>query len=108
MTARLVVNNVSECNLSPCPCPAVEELKRIVEKQGDMLEEHQKRLYDGNAAFKLIHKDIELLTESINRNTIKVEQIMSKPAKRWDNIISQIISLTVAAFAGYLLSGGVL
>lgn len=97
-----------ECNITPCPCAAVEELKRIVEKQGTMLEAHQKRLYDGNTAFELIHKDIELLAEAINKNTVKVEQIMSKPAKRWENIISQIISLTVAAFAGYLLSGGVL
>ncbi len=97
---------MADCNLSPCPCAAVEELKKMVEKQGIMLEEHQKRLYDGNTAFELIHKDIELLAEAINRNTVKVEQIMSKPAKRWENIVSQIISLVVAAFAGYLLSGG--
>lgn len=33
-----------------------------------------------------------------------VKTLTSKPAKRWDNLVSQIITLVVAAFIGFVLA----
>lgn len=97
-----------------CPCAAVAALQQIVErheemiaKHGEAIEKHQTRLYEGNTAFELIHRDIETLTAAVNNNNARMKEILDKPAKRWDTIVSQVIGLIVAAAVGYLLHGGV-
>lgn len=86
-----------------CPCAAVEELKKMVEKQSQRLDEHQKRLYDGNTTFELLRRDIATLTASLAEQTRKLSELLEKPSKRWDTVVGQVIALIVAVAFGYLM-----
>ena len=89
-----------------CPCAAVEELKKMVEKQSERLDEHQKRLYDGNTTFELLRRDIATLNVSLAEQTRKLSELLEKPSKRWESIVAQIISLIVVAGFSYFLGKG--
>lgn len=86
-----------------CPCAAVEELKKMVEKQSERLDKHQERLCDGNTTFELLRRDIATLTASLAEQTRKLSELLEKPSKRWDTVVGQVIALIVAAAFGYLM-----
>ena len=89
-------------NHDTCPCAAVEELKKIVERQGERLDEHQKRLYDGNTTFELLRRDIATLTAQMSEQTRRLGELLEKPAKRWDDAVKQVITFAIGAALGYI------
>lgn len=93
-----------DSNNKACPCDTVVELKKIVERQGEQIQKHQEQLYNNITAFELLRKDIELLTRKLEINSQKLSDILEKPAKNWDSMIGQIISLVIAALVGFFLS----
>jgi SMC interacting uncharacterized protein involved in chromosome segregation len=48
--------------------------------------------------------EIKEMREDINKVEKRITIIEEKPAKRWNNLVTQIISLGVAGIIGYLLS----
>lgn len=73
-----------------CPCEA------MVKAETD-LKEHDDRLHKGDTALALIEQRLDNMEKHIEKIDKNVEQLMQKPAKRWDSFISNICNILVAA-----------
>ena len=47
---------------------------------------------------------INTMNGSISTLTDEVEELKEKPAKRWENVVGQIIGIFIAALAGFMLA----
>ena len=56
------------------------------------------------SATENIKERVGNLDVKMDRFGCRIETIEQKPAKRWDALVGQVISITVAATCGYLLS----
>jgi predicted nucleic acid-binding Zn-ribbon protein len=81
------------------------------EKRLDKMEEAQKEYGKLLVVVERLANGIDSLREKItdiggkvDNVCARVNDIEQKPAKRWDTLVSQIITLIVAAGFGYLLS----
>lgn len=45
------------------------------------------------------------MREKLDKIDINVETIMNKPAKRYESIITQILSAVIGVLVGFILSG---
>lgn len=84
---------------------SVREVKydNLLEKIGDLSGD----LSELKADSKEIVSQLSPLThkmEEIDELSKDVEEIKTKPAKRWENIVEAIIGLVVAAVVGYMLA----
>lgn len=90
-----------------------EEIARAQQEIKDLATRNQARIEKIEAE----QKELKALTTAVNSVAIKqdsmykdvselkgdVKQIKEKPGKRWDNIVSQIITLVTAAVVGWIL-----
>lgn len=49
-------------------------------------------------------EQLKTMNTSVSTLTNEVEELKEKPAKRWDSLVTQIISILVAALFGFLLA----
>lgn len=80
-----------------------EQYKHIIDKLGDMTA----NLNELKADNKEVVSKLPPLTqrvEVLERMSDDVDELKEKPAKRWDEMAGQIISLVVAALIGFVLS----
>ena len=52
-----------------CPCDAVEELRKLVAKHDEKLNEHAKRLSDGATDFATIKLDLDYIKNKLDNKT---------------------------------------
>lgn len=64
----------------------------------------EQRLNQNNTALALIDQKLSMIDQKLNALTAWREAEQLKPGKRWDNVISQLISIVVAAAAGFAVS----
>lgn len=70
----------------------------------DALEAEQKDIRDLVTSVALIAQKQESMEQSINHIQRDVEALTEKPAKRWETLVSAIISVVVGALLGYIFS----
>ena len=80
-----------------CPC---EHVLRLQEK----VEEQQKDIgklftHSGKVDIKL-----DTIKESQERMEKKLDALTSKPAKRWESLVTEVIKVLVAAVIGFALA----
>jgi predicted nucleic acid-binding Zn-ribbon protein len=70
----------------------------------DEIEKRQDNLDDLVSTVKVLADREERVESDVKEIKTEVKTINSKPAKRWDNLVNQIITILVAAIAGFVLA----
>lgn len=80
---------------------ALSEYKKDNEAKHDKFTEWLNRLELRNAVQS---EQYGAIMDKLDTLTKKVEALESKPGKRWDSMVTQIIGIVVAALAGFFLA----
>lgn len=68
------------------------------------LEGENAVLHELATSVAVMAEQMKTMNSSVSTLTDEVEELKEKPGKRWDSLVSQIISILVAAFIGFLLA----
>lgn len=90
------------------------EFARRIEDENDRqnarlsaLEQGLKEVNKITASIERLTANIETMTDEIKRQGVRLDAIEEKPAKRWDAVISAVISGVVGLLIG-LMSAGII
>lgn len=70
----------------------------------DDLERRQDNLDDLVSTVKVLAVREEQVENDVKEIKSDVKSLASKPGQRWDNLITQLITIVVAAIAGFILA----
>ena len=82
----------------------VEDRSKSNTKRLDAMEERQNNLDDLVGPVKVLADREERIETDVKEIKSEVKCLTSKPAKRWDNLVTQVIGIIVAAVVGFLLA----
>lgn len=82
----------------------VEERSKSNTHRLDDMERRQNNLDDLVGTVKVLADREERVEDDVKEIKSDVKSLTSKPAKKWDNLINQIITIVVAAIAGFILA----
>ena len=82
----------------------VEARSKSNMKRLDEMEKRQDNLDELVTTVKVLAVREEAVEKDVKEIKSDVKSITSKPAKRWDNLVNQIITIIVAALAGFILA----
>lgn len=68
------------------------------------LEGENAVLHELATSVAVMAEQMKTMNSSVSTLTDEVEELKEKPGKRWDSLVTQIISILVAAFIGFLLA----
>lgn len=95
------------CVLDPQrTCPVMVTVQRLDKDMAELkgkMSQFEIAFAVRDEQYKHILERLGEISTSMNRINSKVEQIESKPAKKWDKMIDQIIALIVAALIGAVI-----
>lgn len=98
----------TKCTLDPQrSCPVMVTVQRldkdVAELKGKM-SQFEIAFAVREEQYKHILERLSEISTSMNSMSTKIENIESKPAKRWEELIKQVISLLVAAIVGAIIA----
>lgn len=99
-----------ECNspLNKCPCAPLLKTQNEVETHRDKMHEGDLLMSQIKMKLENIEEKVDKLEVSIGRNFESfrkdIDELRLKPAKRWDGLITIIITLVIGAVFGLVLS----
>ena len=82
----------------------VEDRSKANSHRLDQMEKRQDDLDELVSTVKVLAVREENVENDVKEIKNDVKSLTSKPAKRWDNLINQIITILVAAVAGFILA----
>lgn len=82
----------------------VEERSKSNTHRLDEMEKRQDNLDELVGTVKVLADREERVEDDVKEIKSDVKSLTGKPAKRWDNLINQIITILVAAVAGFILA----
>lgn len=82
----------------------VEERAKSNTHRLDELEKRQDNLDDLVSTVKVLAVREEAVENDVKEIKSDVKSLTSKPAKKWENLTNQIITILVAAIAGFILA----
>lgn len=82
----------------------VEDLAKSNQHRIDDLEKRQDNLDDLVSTVKVLADREERVEDDVKEIKSDVKALASKPGKRWDAVITQVITLLVAAIVGFILA----
>lgn len=82
----------------------VEARSKSNTKRLDKVEQKQEDLSELVGTVKVLAEREETVEADVKEIKSDVKDLTNKPAKRWDNLVNQIISIIIAAVAGFLLA----
>lgn len=82
----------------------VEEKAKSNAHRINELEKRQDKLDDLVSTVKVLAEQEKRVEGDVKEIKDDVKSIKDKPAKRWDSIVTQIISILVATIAGFVLA----
>jgi predicted nucleic acid-binding Zn-ribbon protein len=83
---------------------AVEDRSKSNMKRLDDLEKRQDNLDDLVSTVKVLAVREEAVENDVKEIKNDVKSLASKPAKRWESLVNQVITILVAAIAGFILA----
>lgn len=83
---------------------AVEDRSKSNTKRLDDLEKRQDNLDDLVSTVKVLAVREEAVENDVKEIKSDVKSLASKPAKRWESLVNQLITILVAAIAGFILA----
>ena len=81
------------------------DLKELREKNSADHKEFYNRIESTEKAMVESMSDRKHINEKLDKIDVNVESLMQKPAKRYDTVVTGIITAVVGALVGFLLSG---
>lgn len=82
----------------------VEERSKSNTHRLDDMEKRQDNLDKLVGTVGVLADREKRVEDDVKEIKVDVKSLTSKPAKRWDNLINQIITILVAAIAGFILA----
>lgn len=82
----------------------VEERAKSNTHRLDELERRQDNLDDLVGTVKVLAVREEAVEKDVREIKTDVKSLTSKPAQRWENLVTQIIIILVGAIAGFILA----
>lgn len=82
----------------------VEERLKSNTRRLDNMEKRQADLDELVTTVKVLAVREEVVEKTVKKIESNVESLTSKPGKKWDNLVNQIITIIVAALAGFILA----
>lgn len=82
----------------------VEERSKSNSHRLDEMEKRQDNLDELVGTVKLLAFREEAVEKDVKEIKSDVKSLTSKPAKRWDSLVTQLITILVAAIAGFVLA----
>ena len=82
----------------------VEERSKSNTHRLDEMEKRQDNLDDLVSTVKVLAVREEKVENDVKEIKSDVKSLTNKPAKRWENLVSQLITIIVAAIAGFILA----
>lgn len=82
----------------------VEERSKANHDRLDKLEERQNNLDELVGTVKVLAVREENVESTVKKIEKKVDNLADKPGKRWESLVSQIITILVAAVIGFALA----
>ena len=82
----------------------VEERSKSNKHRLDSMEKRQDALEELTSTVKVLAVREEAVESDVKEIKCDVKGLASKPGKRWDNLVTQIIGIIVAAVVGFLLA----
>ena len=82
----------------------VEERAKANTHRIDEMERRQDDLDELVGIVKVLADREERVEDDVKEVKSDVKSLISKPGKRWDNLVNQIITILVAAIAGFILA----
>lgn len=83
---------------------AVEDRTKANQHRLDELERRQDNLDELVGTVKVLAVREENVEADVKEIKNDVKSLTSKPAKRWDDLVTQVITILVAAVAGFILA----
>ena len=78
-------------------------LTQVEAKVGE-IEKRQDSLDDLIGTVKVLADREKRVEDDVKEIKANVKEMAGRPAKRWENLVTQVITLVVAAIAGYILA----
>lgn len=88
-----------EHRLTECEARSKSNTKRL-----DELEQRVAKFEEQNTTVAVLEVRLKTLEIKIDGLCAQVESIQAKPAKRWESLVSQAITLVAAAVIGFILA----
>ena len=82
-----------------------DDLKELREKNSKDHKEFYNRIEKTEKDMVESTSDRKHINEKLDKIDVNVETLMQKPAKRYDTVVTGIITAVVGALVGFLLSG---
>lgn len=82
----------------------VEERSKSNKHRLDEVEKRQDNLDDLVSTVKVLAVREENVENDVKEIKSDVKSLTGKPAKRWDNLVNQIITILVAGIVGFILA----
>lgn len=82
----------------------VEERSKSNKHRLDTMEKRQDALEELTSTVKVLAVREEAVESDVKEIKNDVKGLASKPGKRWDNLVTQVIGIIVAAIVGFLLA----
>lgn len=82
----------------------VEERSKSNSHRIDDLENRQNDLDELVSTVKVLAVREAVVENDVKEIKCDVKELTSKPAKKWENLVSQIITFIVAAIAGFVMA----
>lgn len=82
----------------------VEDRSETNKRRLDDLEKRQDNLDDLVSTVKVLAVREENVESDVKEIKKDVKELTGKPGKRWESLVSQVITLVVAAVVGFLLA----
>ena len=82
-----------------------DDLKQKKEKNSEDHKEFYNRIEKTEKDMVESTSDRKHINEKLDKIDVNVETLMQKPAKRYDTVVTGIITAVIGALVGFLLSG---
>ncbi len=83
---------------------AVEQRGKSNSRRLDTLEKHTEALNTLATSVAVMAERVEVTGDKVDSLCADVQEIKQKPAKRWETVTAQVISILVAAVLGYIIA----
>ncbi len=82
----------------------VEDRSKSNQRRLENVEKRQNDLDELVSTVKVLAVREEVVENTVKKIECNVESLASKSGKKWDTLVSQIITIIVAAIAGFILA----
>ena len=82
----------------------VESRSKSNKHRLDEMEKRQDNLDDLVSTVKVLADREQRVETDVKEIKVEVKNLTSKPAQKWENMVSQIITIIIAAVAGFILA----